>query len=139
MQWSRLQRTAACQKEDFFPPERGLFRWCQDKKRVLVENDLSGRHSKAENGGTLVEQAQIYSGALVQLGKMTCGGIGVAVSLPAAAAGEIAALIFDKAHHIGERITKKHADLMGKIGFAAQPPGQLLQHTVTIGSIFRQA
>ena len=61
------------------------------KKRVLVENDLSGRHSKAENGGTLVEQAQIYSGALVQLGKMTCGGIGVAVSLPAAAAGEIAA------------------------------------------------
>ena len=85
-----------------------------------------------------MEQAQIYSGALVQLGKMARGGIGVAVSLPAAAAGEIAALIFDKAHHIGERITKKHADLMGKIGFAAQPPGQLPQHTVTIGSIFRQ-
>ena len=59
---------------------------CQDKKRVLVENDLSSRHSKAENGGTLMEQAQIHSGALVQLGKMTCGGIGVAVSLPAAAA-----------------------------------------------------
>ena len=69
---------------------------------------------------------------------MTCGGIRVAVSLPAAAAGEVAALIFDKAHHIGERITKKHADFMGKIGFAAQPPGQLPQHTVTIGSIFRQ-
>ena len=85
-----------------------------------------------------MEQAQIHSGALVQLGKMTCGGIRVAVSLPAAAAGEVAALIFDKAHHIGERITKKHADLMGKIGFAAQPPGQLPQHTVTIGSIFRQ-
>ena len=87
-----LQRAAACQKEDFFPPTRGGFGGRQDKKRVLVENDLSSRHSKAENGGTLVEQAQIHSGALVQLGKMTCGGIRVAVSLPAAAAGKVCLL-----------------------------------------------
>ena len=62
-----------------------------------------------------MEQAQIHSGALVQLGKMTCGGIRVAVSLPAAAAGEVAALIFDKAHHIGEGVAQKYADLVGKI------------------------
>ena len=97
----------------------------------------SGRHGKAEDRRAAVEQAQIHFGALVQLGKQALGGIAVAVGLPAAAAGEVAALIFDEAHHIGERIAQKYADLMGKLCFAAQPPRHLPQQRFAV-AIFRE-
>ena len=42
---------------------------------------------------------------------MLLGGIGVTIGFPAAAAGEVAARIFDKAHHIVERIAQKYADV----------------------------
>ena len=59
---------------------------------------------------------------------MAPGGIGVAVGFPAAAAGKVAAPVLNKAHHIGQRIAQKHADLMRKLRRAAEPPGQLGQH-----------
>mgnify|MGYP000169942468 CR=1 FL=1 len=47
--------------------------------------------------------------------QMLLGGTGITIGFPAAAAGEVAARIFDKAHHIVERIAQKYADLMGEI------------------------
>ena len=58
---------------------------------------------------------------------MLLGGTGVTIGFPAAAAGEVAARIFDKAHHIVKRIAQKYADLMGEISLAAEPAGQLPQ------------
>ena len=87
----------------------------------------SGCNGQTLDGGAAVEQAEIHRRALVQLGEMLPGGGGVAVGFPAAAAGEVAALIFDKSHHIGEGLAQKYADLVGKISLTAEPPGQLPQ------------
>ena len=99
---------------------------------------VSGRHGKAEDRGAAVEQAQVYSGALVQLGKQALGGIAVTIGLPAAAAGKVAALILDEAHHIGERVAQKYADLMRKLCLAAQPPRQLPQQRFAVVRPFGQ-
>ena len=87
----------------------------------------SGCDGQTLDGGAAVEQAEIHRRALVQLGEVLPGSGRVAVGFPAAAAGEVAALIFDKAHHIGEGVAQKYADLMGKISLTAEPPGQLPQ------------
>ena len=70
---------------------------------------------------------------------MLLGGIGVTIGFPAAAAGEVAARIFDKAHHIVKRIAQKYADFMGKIGLAAEPAGQLLQKQRVVVRLLRQS
>ena len=71
-----------------------------------------------------MEQAQVHGCAFAQLCKMAPGGIGVAGGFPAAAAGKAAAAVLNKAHHIGQRIAQKHADLMRELRRAAEPPGQ---------------
>ena len=104
---------------------------CQDKKRVFgrecQNSGASGCDSQTLDGRSAAEQTEIHCRTLVQLSKMPLGSTGVTIGFPAAAAGEVAARIFDKAHHIVKRIAQKYADLMGKIGLAAEPAGQLLQ------------
>ena len=63
---------------------------------------MLSRHSKAGDGGTAVEQTQINRGTLVELGEVPTGQFRIAIGFPAAAAGEIAPLILDKALHIGK-------------------------------------
>ena len=70
---------------------------------------------------------------------MPLGGTGITIGFPAAAAGEVAARIFDKAHHIVERIAQKYADLMGEISLAAEPAGQLPQKRRVVVRLLRQS
>ena len=70
----------------------------QDKKRVFEKRMTTlSRHSKAENGRSAVEQPQVHSRALAQLGKVLLRNGGVAVGFPAAAAGKVLAAVLDKA------------------------------------------
>lgn len=52
---------------------------------------------------------------------------GIAICLPAAAAGVILTMIFNEAHYIFQRITKEHSDLMRKFSPQAKAAVQLLQ------------
>ena len=90
----------------------------QDKKRVFgrecQNSGASGCDSQTLDGRSAAEQTEIYCRTLVQLSKMPLGGIGVTIGFPAAAAGEVAARIFDKAHHIVERLYLWQGIQMGK-------------------------
>ena len=69
------------------------------------------------------------------------GGGGVAIGLPAPAAGKALAPVPDKAHHILQRIAQKYPDLVGEIRRlrrAAQPQAELVQQRVAVRSILRQ-
>ena len=115
----------------------------QDKKRVFgrecQNSGASGCNSQTLDGRSATEQTEIYCRTLVQLSKMLLGSIGVTIGFPAAAAGEVAARIFDKAHHIVKRIAQKYADFMGKIGLAAEPAGQLPQKRRVVVRLLRQS
>lgn len=115
----------------------------QDKKRVFgrecQNSGASGCDSQTLDGRSAAEQTEIYCRTLVQLSKMPLGGTGITIGFPAAAAGEVAARIFDKAHHIVERIAQKYADLMGEISLAAEPAGQLPQKRRVVVRLLRQS
>ena len=55
-----------------------------------------------------MEQPQVHRRALGKLVKVLLGGGGVAVGLPAPAAGKALAPVADEAHHILQRIAQKY-------------------------------
>ena len=88
-----------------------------------------------------MEQPQIHRRALGKLVKVLPGGGGVAVGLPATAAGKALAPVPDKAHHVLQRIAQKYPDLVGEIHrfrSAAQPQAELIQQGAAVRGILRQ-
>ena len=79
-----------------------------------------------------MEQPQVDVGAFFQLVKVALGGVGVPVGLPAAAAGEVPALVADEADDVGQGVTQEHPDLVGE-AVPAQPVGQLVQQGLAAG------
>lgn len=69
---------------------------------------------------------------LTVLFKPPLGGCGVAVGLPASAAGVVPAAVADKAYHILQRIPQKYADLMGKFLLQTETVRKLFQQHLTI-------
>ena len=96
------------------------------------------RHSKAENGGTAVEQSQIHGCTLAQLCKVTLCRLRVPVGFPAAAAGKVPAAVFNKAHHVAQGVAQKNADLMREFGRAAQSARKLGEPGRAVGPFCRQ-
>lgn len=88
-----------------------------------------------------MEQPQVHRRALGKLVKVLLGGGGVAVGLPASAAGKALAPVADKALHIFQRIAQKYPDLVGEIRrlrCAAQPQAELVDQRTAVRGIFRQ-
>ena len=86
---------------------------------------MSGSYGELQNTPSLIPETQIYVSAFLKFFKQPQRFRFIAVNLPAAGMSAIPSPASDKTHHISQRVSQKHADLMRKCSVirkaAAQP------------------
>ena len=93
---------------------------------------MSGSYGELQNTPSPNPETQIYVSAFLKFFKQPQRFGFIAVNLPAAGMSAVPAPASDKTHHISQRVSQKHADLMRKCIVFRKTAAQLFQRRVRL-------